>query len=257
MKYIFSSIIVFLALGCHSKAQTILDQSNTGSNPTLSLVDALQSNLQTFTPSVSGQLFQISVDIETQNCPYPLICKILEVGNNSTILATELMNVPVFSARSMLLITFSNPPVLIGGKIYAIALYSNCISAPGQSDFWYKSVNDAYENGQAYNQWGSIVQPEDTLNDFYFQTFMLTSSGVVAVDGNSCSIYPNPTSSLLYMESTDQGSVEMYDLKGQLVHNSPLYSGKSSIDLSGLKQGTYVLRVKTNTSVFHKIISKI
>ena len=257
MKQIFSTIIVFIALGCHSNAQAILDQNNTGSNPTFSLIDALQSNLQTFTPAISGQLIQVKVDIETQNCPYPLICKILDIGNNSAILATELMNIPVFSPRNMLLITFSNPPVLIGGNLYAIALYSNCISSPGQSDFWYKSVNDAYENGQAYNQWGSFVQPEDTLNDFYFQTFMLTSSGVFDVDGNSFSIYPNPSTSLLYVESNEMGSVEMYDLKGQLVYNSPLYSGKSSIDLSAFTQGTYLLRVKTNTTVFHKKILKI
>lgn len=64
----------------------------------------------------------------------------------------------------------------------------------------------------------------------------------------SLQVYPNPASSLLQINTTEQyiATIEMYDLTGKLV-SSIKQSTKLPIDISALDEGIYLLRVETKT----------
>jgi hypothetical protein len=60
-------------------------------------------------------------------------------------------------------------------------------------------------------------------------------------------IYPNPATTQLNIEINDLAHypqrAEIYDVLGQKVHEATVHSNKFSLDVSGLEQGTYLLRI--------------
>lgn len=254
---ILLAAIVFFAINNSAKAQSTLDQSNTGSSSTRSLVDNIQTCIQTFTAGYTDSLIQVKVDIETENCPYPLLCEILDGGATGNVIASELVNIPINTPRNMYAFTFSMPPPLVSGNVYAIALYANCVSGPGQSIWWYKSVNNAYVNGQAYNRSGTNVQPEDTLNDFYFQTFIPNITGLYENTGDKPVVFPNPASSYLTIETPEKATIEITCIEGQIQKTIKSETKQTTVNVSDLSSGVYILKVKTEKGVaIRKFIKK-
>lgn len=225
-------------------SQQILDQSNIGVNPTRSLVDNMQNCLQSFVPQISGTLVEVKVDIETEDCPYPLICKIFEGEVGANLLATEIINIATNSPRSMQSIIFATPPELVAGMPYTIALYANCVSGPGYSIWWYKSVNDAYDAGQAYNQWGANTQPEDTLNDFYFQTYMEALWGLDEQNDLDIEIAPVPSNdkTKITMGVNAPTQIQFIDALGRVL-NEYSFTNEMMLETSNLNAGIYFIRV--------------
>ena len=64
-------------------------------------------------------------------------------------------------------------------------------------------------------------------------------------------IYPNPSSGIFNIKSSDDVfDFYVFDISGKLVHNSTL-NGNSSLDLSELGKGSYIVEV-INSSGLHK-----
>ena len=66
-------------------------------------------------------------------------------------------------------------------------------------------------------------------------------------------IYPNPTTEKVTMEITgwealQTGVFKLYSLSGQLLQEQPVHSLTTTISLSGLPKGSYILKVKINDS---------
>ena len=67
--------------------------------------------------------------------------------------------------------------------------------------------------------------------------------------GEGISVYPNPTAYFVNVTVRDSdcasGTVEIYDTNGVLVISHPIanYGGEFSVDLSGLANGTYIMRI--------------
>lgn len=59
----------------------------------------------------------------------------------------------------------------------------------------------------------------------------------------SLQVYPNPTSGLLRLQGADEGSVQVYDLQGQLRLTGELDQNRE-LDVSTLPAGLYILNVK-------------
>jgi len=69
-------------------------------------------------------------------------------------------------------------------------------------------------------------------------------------------IYPNPASGVLYLNSEVFGNVEIYDLTGKMIMSEELY-GESEINVSSLKTGLYIIKVRLNNATFvQKLIIK-
>jgi hypothetical protein len=246
MRKKFSTLIIVLVVNSLSHAQPSLDQSNIGNNTSKSIVDNLQSCLQTFVAGVSGTLSQVKVDIETQNCPYPLTCSIIDGIPGSPVIVTESINVPINTGRTLYSVNFVSPPSLTAGNTYTIYLSANCISGPGQSIFWYKSVTNAYPNGQAYVMSGSIVQPEDSLNDFYFQTYMSIAS-IEEHTIDVVSVYPNPAGNIMFISGLGLShvvSASIHNLTGKQI-SAIHHLTENLIDISRLGNGIYFLHIQT------------
>lgn len=235
-------LTALLLTGLSSSAQYVLDQHNTGFAQNRSIVDNIQSCIQTFTAGMSGALVEVRIDIETGNCPYPIVCNIHDGGPSGNIIATELLTLPINTSRSIQSIAFSIPAIINAGNTYAISLNANCVSGPGYSVWWYKSVNDGYTNGQAYTNNGGTLQPEDSLNDFYFQTYMLAVSGIGEYSTARLSIGPNPATTSLTLRSFSSSDLEICSAGGQVVLAFPDAGMETTLDISGLHAGLYFIR---------------
>ncbi|HRH34077.1 MAG TPA: T9SS type A sorting domain-containing protein, partial [Catalimonadaceae bacterium] len=68
-------------------------------------------------------------------------------------------------------------------------------------------------------------------------------------------IYPNPTNNLLWIETTESGSIEIIDLFGRKVLSVINVQDKVSIPLDGLPTGIYQVKLTTSGSVLTKSVS--
>ena len=68
-------------------------------------------------------------------------------------------------------------------------------------------------------------------------------------------VFPNPTSGLLNVNTSQSQQISVFDLGGKLVYISQLSPGQNALDLSQLKPGIYVL-VNEDRSLRQKIILK-
>jgi len=64
-------------------------------------------------------------------------------------------------------------------------------------------------------------------------------------------IYPNPatekiTLAISNMENLQTGTLQLYNLNGQLIQTQPVLSATNEISLAALSKGTYILKVQIN-----------
>ncbi|MBR6843539.1 MAG: T9SS type A sorting domain-containing protein [Bacteroidales bacterium] len=101
-----------------------------------------------------------------------------------------------------------------------------------------------------YDAFGHIVN-DPWPTDSYSGGFDLDGIGVINVAGNgiddvdatSISIYPNPTADLLNISTNTAATAELYDFSGRLVMEFDVRKSNSTIDISALPAGVYMLRM--------------
>jgi bacillolysin len=94
------------------------------------------------------------------------------------------------------------------------------------------------------------------VEGWYLDELYVYNCSTLAVEDvqkqNGISVFPNPTSGFVTIQNTknsDLKSVEIYNTAGQLIKNFNLNSGtsKASLDMSQLINGTYILKVKSES----------
>ena len=91
-------------------------------------------------------------------------------------------------------------------------------------------------------------------------TFWVTPLDPTQVEENimNISIFPNPATNFVTIESEDMSSVEVWDATGRMIKSVPASGNALQIDLSDLKAGIYLISAKTrSTSSFVKSILKM
>jgi len=79
----------------------------------------------------------------------------------------------------------------------------------------------------------------------------------ISLNGNSITIYPNPTNSEVNISSENIiNSIEIYNSLGQRVYYSVVNSMEKVIDISSFVNGVYILGVNTENGVIRKKIIK-
>ena len=83
--------------------------------------------------------------------------------------------------------------------------------------------------------------------------------GVSAVSNDMLSVYPNPASDRLTIQtgSTDKTNVEISDLSGQIVARYELSGTDNTIGIAGLSTGSYFIKVSSNATSSVKKFVKI
>ena len=94
------------------------------------------------------------------------------------------------------------------------------------------------------------------VEGWYLDELYVYNCSTLAVEDvkkqNGISVFPNPTSGFVTIQNTknsDLKTVEIYNVAGQLIKNFKLNSGtnKASLDMSQLLNGTYILKVKSES----------
>lgn len=73
-------------------------------------------------------------------------------------------------------------------------------------------------------------------------------SGIDEVDLTMIQLYPNPANELVYIETANAGSIELYDLAGKLISQLKT-EGKTTINTQALSVGTYNVRFLSDSGV--------
>ncbi len=94
--------------------------------------------------------------------------------------------------------------------------------------------------------------------------FALTESGDDFVNVNNLSVseslvnavvYPNPTSGQLTIDAEGMTSISVYDLVGQCVMRQPVDNDRVVIEMDGLQNGIYLIKVETRDGVvMHSVV---
>lgn len=144
--------------------------------------------------------------------------------------------------------------------VVLIACYS-IVKAQNLSNigFYSQSGGDEFVQYSFGGTFGSVLYGENgslTITSEYVDTLGDTGSLTDDDDNNrhvalgeGISVYPNPTAYFVNVTVRDSdcasGTVEIYDTNGVLVISHPIanYGGEFSVDLSGLANGTYIMRI--------------
>ena len=79
-----------------------------------------------------------------------------------------------------------------------------------------------------------------------------TASGIDEVEDESLSVFPNPATTILVLEGTRTGDVvTIYAVDGRKMFETVM-TGNSSVDISGLKTGLYIVRLDGKVVKFVK-----
>lgn len=107
-----------------------------------------------------------------------------------------------------------------------------------------------------------IVYLKHAVNDSIDQWEPFTC-GILNAESNSeipmdeLIIYPNPTSDVLQVQSTFSGNFQINDLQGRMVYEQKANSGVTSIDVSKLKGGNYIIKFFGEGKVIQKKFIKL
>jgi hypothetical protein len=87
-----------------------------------------------------------------------------------------------------------------------------------------------------------------------------SSFNLVSYDDKGLSVYPNPSNGRFTLESRydlDKVAITIYTMDGRLIQEGKieLLNTQKVLDLSGLKEGTYILRVESNSFKISKLIN--
>ena len=81
------------------------------------------------------------------------------------------------------------------------------------------------------------------------------SDNIINVENNKVSLYPNPTSGMIYVELDNTFDAVIYNYQGQVVMRE--YDNNGQIDLSNLSAGMYFVEIREgNNRMIGKVIVK-
>ncbi|OQA93328.1 MAG: hypothetical protein BWY27_00052 [Bacteroidetes bacterium ADurb.Bin234] len=100
-----------------------------------------------------------------------------------------------------------------------------------------------------------------TLNElekeFYFK--VLKGSSIKEVNPQHISIYPNPANTILYIDNGDIAMQELllYDVSGRLLKRVSVHVNTTSLDVSDLQNGIYLIKITTRDAAFVRKIQVV
>ena len=130
---------------------------------------------------------------------------------------------------------------LRSGWIYNEA--SNTISHFEVLDYAYMDYYIIFNEGLYYTKSNQVYK---------FDTSLATQS---FTDDVTFSVYPNPSSDMIYFDSTEKiDAIDIYDVTGKLVMSCPNTS--QPVNISNLNSGIYFMKVDVNGKIATKKIIK-
>ena len=150
--------------------------------------------------------------------------------------ATEARHYPVLAMEFDPIFTFDNCDIVGFWNDFNLAATLDGAQIPEGTTTVTWSITDGAGNTSACSF-------EITVNDFVSGTENLPATGI--------SVYPNPTNGLLFLAVSESNiqSVMLFDISGKKLFETALGSFYSTIDVSFLQNGIYVLILNTGSEV--------
>ncbi len=135
------------------------------------------------------------------------------------------------------------------------------VSADLESDYKSIRLEADQSSGLANIDYMTVTGPSaasadcDEETQSYAVESSYNISDIEEISENSVSIYPNPTSDILYVEA-ESGVVFIYNMLGNKTYENDLISNITEIDISEYPDGIYMIFVKSADSSFKQTIIK-
>ena len=153
-------------------------------------------------------------------------------------------------------------------KIFLIPLLFIAIAAIAETSLIVQPLS-GNEQAQALSAIGYVKVASDSLFVYSHSDMLLgknafkdirsirygelaTVTGIDDVNTTICYIYPNPTQDMLIIDNPDADKALIFDLNGRLLQSVALYGEKTTINVTSLPQGEYLLLLNTQTFKFIK-----
>lgn len=126
----------------------------------------------------------------------------------------------------------------------------------GDNQVW--SANGMSENGKYITGWGINFATSQWGDSFTFRLQLPDALGTGEFESNNTTVYPNPVNNTLNIGGTDSiDSVEVYNVRGQLLLSDKSPNSITTIDMSSLAKGIYFVKTYSgNLSKTHKVIKQ-
>ncbi|UKM66486.2 T9SS type A sorting domain-containing protein [Flavobacteriaceae bacterium GSB9] len=96
---------------------------------------------------------------------------------------------------------------------------------------------------------------KDSVANLYYMSVEYESLGISSFESANIKLFPNPANSMLYLSSkTKVSHLSIYNLLGALVKK--VGGHIKEVDMTNLKKGSYLIKIKTDHSTTTKIIVK-
>jgi len=290
MKKIFTSLAV-VALTTTSFGQVITQSSTpTTVSPTGSVACGSQANgytadnsymrvfkLSDYGINYSYKITNVAFGAQTVNSSFPVEVNVYNwtggtfPTGTATLLGTANVNLTTASAGTIVNTGTSLTATAPAGSTFVVEVYHDGDVEPPQA--FYMGTNPGAQTGPSYlsSETCNILTPTATgtggLAAFATARWVMTVTGVnvtlgvtEVINSRQLQIFPNPVKDVLNFKLSDGlkvDGIEIYDLTGKQmnVKNSKLIS---SVNVSNLPKGNYVLRVKADDGKVHiqKIIKE-
>ncbi len=126
----------------------------------------------------------------------------------------------------------------------------------GVTDLFYEDeltieeMDKSYKVKAVYEECESEFALTESGDDFVNVNNLSVSEGLV-----QAVVYPNPTSGQLTVEAEEMTSVSVYDLVGQCVMKQTVDNGRVVIEMDGLQNGIYMIKVETrNGAAMQRVV---
>ena len=171
--------------------------------------------------------------------------------NNSpgTLLATEVVAQGSYTPSSWVSTTLSSPLILSSGGIYIAWKMGGDSLAMGTETTGPISRQTYEYLGGSYSSYRNSTV-EDFLINGVFKDFPVGIDEMTLENNlNEIKIYPNPTQGIFMVDasnSKENVNIKVFNTLGQEITNKTIVNGqKSSIDISGVNRGVYLIQLKS------------
>ena len=152
-------------------------------------------------------------------------------------------------------------------KLFFLSLLFVTIAAMAETSINIQPLS-GQEQANALAQIGYIKVTQDSLYVFSHSDFLLSKiaikdvrhirygelneQSIDDVQATTCHVYPNPTQDMLIIDNANCEKAYIFDFNGRILHTAPIEGESTSIDVTSLPQGDYMLILNNQTVKFIK-----
>lgn len=155
-------------------------------------------------------------------------------------------------------------------KLFILSLLFVAIAAMAETSLIIQPLT-GQEQANAFAQVGYVKVTQDSLSVFSHSDFLLSKIAIKDVrhirygepnnvatsiddvqSATTCRVYPNPTQDMLIIDNANCEKAYIFDLNGRLLQTTPISEERTSINVTSLPQGDYLLLLNNQTVKFIK-----